>query len=135
MVSQIKEDKVSLQTIHKTWIESGVLTFSDQIELIWGTAADGIRCRYMAHCINELNSYMMSKYPNHKGLMRSLTKDILNAINMAIMGNAHIWSKTQLRSIDAAFMSGRVAKTTPFYEPLDDEEEEHEKPKVLEYKP
>ena len=136
MVKQIKEDKLTLQDVHDVWIESGMLSFSDQIELIWGTAADGLRCRYLAHCINQLNSYMMSKYPNHRGLIRLLTTDILNAINMAVYGNAHIWSKAQLRSIDAAFMSGRVAKTTPFYEPLeDDEKKEHINDKAIEYKP
>jgi len=136
MVKTIKEDKSSLQEVHQTWVKSGMLSFADQIELIWGTAADGIRCRYMAHCINEFNSYMMSKYPNHRGLMRSLTKDILNAINMAVYGNAHIWSKTQLQSIEAAFMSGRVAKSTPYYEPPpEDEEEKSKKHKTLEYNP
>lgn len=135
MVREVKEDKTSLKTIHDFWIESGILSFSDQIELIFGTAADGLRCRYMAHCINEMNGYMMSKYPNHKGLIRLLTTDILNAINMAVYGNAHIWSKTQLISINAAFMSGRVAKTTPFYEPEDDEEDKYVERKTLEYRP
>lgn len=136
MVEGIKEDKTTLKDIHSFWMESGLLSFGDQIELIWGTAADGIRCRYLAHTINQLNSYMMSKYPNHVGLMRSLSTDILNAINMAIYGNAHIWSKTQLNSINAAFMSGRIAKTTPYYEPQeeDDEEKKYER-RSLEYKP
>ena len=137
MVKEVRKDKVTLQEVHAIWIESGVLSFADQIDLIWGTAADGIRCRYLAITINELNSYMLSEYPNHRGLIRSLTKDVLNAINMAIYGNAHIWSSAQLKSIEAAFMSGRVAKTSPFYEPLeeDDEIEEKEKQKVLEYNP
>lgn len=137
MVNQLKEDKISLQKIHAVWIETNVLSFSNQIELIFGTAADGVRCRYMVHCINQLNGYMMSKYPNHKGLIRSLTKDVLDSINMAIMGNAHIWSKTQLNSITAAFMTGRVAKTTPYYPSKDEEEDEmleHKKQKVMEYK-
>ena len=136
MVATIKEEKVSLQDIHELWVESGMLSFGDQIELIWGTAADGIRCRYMTFCINEFNSYMMSKYPRHRDLMRSLTKDILNAINMAVFGNAHIWSKTQLQAIEAAFTSGRMAKSTPYYEPLpEDEEEKNKKHKSLVYNP
>jgi len=78
----------------------------------------------------------MSKYPNHKGYIRLLTTDILSAINMAVFGNAHIWSQTQLKSINAAFMSGHVAKTSPFYEPEDeDDEKERKERKVLEYKP
>jgi len=137
MVDRIKEEKISLKEIHEAWIESGMLSFGNQIELIFGTAADRIRCRYMAFCINEFNSYMMSKYPKHRGLMRNLTKDILNSINMAVFGNAHIWSKAQLQSIEAAFMSGRVAKSTPYYEPPPEEEEEegkkNKKHKVLEY--
>ena len=138
MVSEIKEDKVTLKDVHDAWLESGVLSFGDQIELIWGTAADGMRCRYLAFTINEFNTYTMSKYPNHIGLLRGLSKDILNAINMAIYGNAHIWSRTQLKSIEAAFMSGRVAKTSPYYVPPEDEGEEEEelnRRNVLEYKP
>lgn len=141
MVEQVKDDKVSLKEIHTKWIESGLLSFADQIELIWGTAADGIRCRYMAFCINQLNSYMMSKYPNHRGLMRSLTKDILNSINMAIFGNAHIWSKMQLQSIESAFKSGQVSKAKPYQDLSDkktrkklDKIEENKQHKYLEYK-
>ncbi|MBA7667173.1 hypothetical protein ES703_75258 [subsurface metagenome] len=140
MVEQTKDDKTTLKEIHTKWIESGVLSFADQIELIWGTAADGLRCRYMAFCINQLNSYMMSKHPNHIGLIRCLTRDILNAINMAIMGNAHIWSMVQIESIKAAFRSGQVSKPTP-YRDLSDKKtikklkkiKEKEKQKYLEY--
>ena len=142
MVEQTKDDKITLKEIHTKWIESGILSFADQIELIWGTAADGLRCRYMAFCINQLNSYMMSKYPNHKGLIRNLTRDILNAINMAIMGNAHIWSVVQLESIKAAFKSGQVSKPTPYYDLSDKKTikklnkiEEKSKQKYLEYNP
>ena len=138
MVNQTKDDKITLKEIHITWIESGVLSFGDQIELIWGTASDGIRCRYMTFCINQLNSYMMSKYPNHIGYIRSLIKDILNAINMAIFGNAHIWSTVQLESIKAAFRSGRMAKARPYYEPPEEEDEkyiEYKKQRALEYNP
>ena len=137
MVKEVRKDKVTLQQVHDMWMESGILSFGNQIELIWGTAADGIRCRYLAFTMNELNSYMLSKYPNHRGLIRSLTKDVLNAINMAIYGNAHIWSTTQLKSIEAAFMSGRVAKASPYYEPLEEDKkiEEKGKQKVLEYNP
>lgn len=137
MSNRTRDDKITLKQIHGTWIESGVLSFADQIELIWGTAADGIRCRYMAYCINQLNSYMMSKRPNHRGLIRNLTIDVINSINMAIFGNAHIWTRSQLQSIDAAFKSGRVAKASPYYEPLEEDEEieEKEKQKVLEYNP
>lgn len=136
MVEQVKEEKISLKEIHETWIDTGVLSFADQIELIWGTAADGIKCRYMVHCINELNSYMMSQYPNHKGLIMSLTKDVLNSINIAILGNAHIWSRVQLQSIEAAFKTGQVSKSTP-YRDLSDKKvkeiDENEKQKYLEY--
>lgn len=141
MVEQTKDDKITLKQIHTKWIETGVLSFGDQIELIWGTAADGIRCRYMAHCINELNSYLLSEYPNHRGLIRSLTKDVLNAINMAIMGNAHIWSMAQLESIKAAFKSGQVSKAKPYYDLSDKktiknlEIEENKKRKYLKYNP
>ncbi len=138
MVKDVKEDKTTLKKIHGAWMEAGILDFGDQIELIWGTSADGIRCRYLAHTINLLNSYMMSKHPNHMGLIRSLSTDVLNAINMAIYGNAHIWSTTQLKSIEAAFMTGRVSKTSPYYVPEEDEEkeklEDKNKKKMLEYK-
>lgn len=142
MVEQTKDDKITLKQIHASWIETGMLSFADQIELIWGTAADGLRCRYMAFCINQLNSYMMSEYPNHIGYIRSLSMDVLNSINMAIFGNAHIWSMVQLESIKAAFKSGQVAKPTP-YRDLSDKKtikklkkmEEKDKQKYLEYNP
>lgn len=140
MVEQTKDDKITLKQIHTQWIETGVLSFGDQIELIWGTAADGIRCRYMAFCINQLNDYMMSKYPNHRGLIRSLIKDILNSINMAIYGNAHIWTRVQLQSIEAAFKSGQVSKAKPYYDLSDKKTikklkkaEENNEQKYLEY--
>lgn len=137
MVEQIKIDKSTLQEIHDTWIDSGILRFRDQIDLIFGTASDSIKCRYMVYCINLLNDYMMSKYPNHRGLIMSLTSDVLSSINMAIFGSAHIWSKAQLDSIRAAFMSSHVAKSIPYYEPpeKEDEDKKREKRKVLEYKP
>ena len=138
MVTQIRNDKSTLQDIYTNWTNSGILQFRDQIDLIFGTAADYIKCRYMVFCINQLNSYMMSKYPNHRYLISLLTTDILNSVNMAVLGNAHIWSNAQLESIQAAFMSSRVAKSIPYYEPPEEEKEEDEKKekrKVLEYKP
>jgi len=136
MVDQIKDEKTSLKMIYVDWIDSGFLNFGSQIDFISGTAADNLTSKYLAYCINELNSYIMSKYPNHRGLLRSLTTDILNAINMAIQANAHIWTQAQLQSIQAAFMSGRVAKASPYYKPLEeDEKEKKKKRKVLEYNP
>lgn len=134
MVDTIKDERKTLKQIHTNWINSGFLSFGDQMELIFQTAADNATNKYLAYCINELNSYMMSKYPRHRGLMRNLTTDILNSINMAVHASAHIFKRTQLESIQAAFMSGRVAKTTPFYLPSpEEEEEEKEKKKKKRY--
>jgi len=136
MVDQIKNEKTSLKLIYSSWIDSGFLSFANQIDFISGTAGDNKTSKYLAYCINQLNSYIMSKYPNHRGLASSLTTDILNAINMAIQANAHIWTQAQLQAIQAAFKSGRVAKPSPYFEPPeDDEEEKVKKRKVLEYKP
>lgn len=129
MVEQTKRDKVDIKDIYPKWVQSGILDLGDQIEAISGTAADGLRCRYLAFCINQLNAYMMSKYPNHVGLIRKLTNDILEALNMAIMGNAHIWTKAKLQSILAAFGSARVGKPTPYYTPEEKEEEEEKEKK------
>lgn len=135
MVDTIQEEKNTLKQIHDAWIETGFLNFADQIEVIWGTAADYKTSRYLAHCINELNSYIMSKYPNHRGLMRNMTVDILNALNMAVHANAHIWSQAQLQSIQAAFMSGHVAKTTPYPVPPKPKPEKKKKRRALSYNP
>ncbi len=129
MVKQIKDERKTLKQIHTIWITSGFLSFGDQMEFIWGTAADKATNYYLAYCINELNAYMMSKYPRHRGLMRNLTSDILSAVNLAVHANAHIWTQVQLESIQAAFMSSRVAKSTPFYELPDKQEEEEKKKK------
>lgn len=127
MVRQIKDERNTLKEIHKTWDTPGFLSFGDQMEFIWGTAADKATNYYLAYCINQLNSYMMSKYPRHRGLINNLATDILNAINLAVHANAHILTSVQLESIQAAFMSSRVAKATPFYELLDKQEEEKKK--------
>ncbi len=131
MVQQIGDERITLQTVHTEWIDSGILSFGNQMQLIFGTAADNDTCKYMVHCINQLNAYMMSKYPNHRGKMRFLINDILSSINMAIQASAHIFSKTQLQSIQAAFMSGRTSKAIPYYEiPEEDKENEKEKKKI-----
>lgn len=140
MVERTKEDKESLKKIHENWAKFNVLSFSDQIDLIYGTSTDEIKCRYMVYCINKLNGYMMSEFPNHVGRIKMLIKDVLDSINMAIMGDAHIWKKVQVDAIRAAFRSGRVAKSRPYYESkrLEDEEEEYKKYKkqrMLEYDP
>ena len=129
MVDRIKDDRNTLKEIHSTWIEAGFLSFGDQMDLIFETAADKATNKYLAYCINELNSYMMSKYPKHRGLMRNLTTDILNAINMAVHASAHLFKRTELESIQAAFMSGRVAKSSPYYLPPSSEEEDKKKKK------
>lgn len=138
MTDQMKEAKETLKKIHTRWEEFNRLSFADQIDLIHGTGTDEIKCRYMVYCINKLNGYMMSEYPNHKGLIRMYVKDILESINMAIMGDVHIWKRVQVESIQAAFRSGRVARAKPFYEPKrlegEEEEEEDNKQKRLEYK-
>ena len=139
MVDRIKDDRIVLKEIPVSWINSGMLSFGDQMELIWGTAADGMRCRNLAFRINLLNGYLITRKRNklHRGLVSMYTKDILDAINMAVMGSAHIWTQTQLRSIEAAFKSSRVSKARPFYEPkeLEDKEDKKSKRKVLEYIP
>lgn len=127
MVRQIKDERKTLKEIHAICTTPGFLDFGEQMEFIWGTAADKATNYYLAYCINQLNSYMMSKYPKHKGLIRNLATDILNAINLAVHANAHIWTSVQLESIKAAFMSSRVAKSTPFYELPDKQEEEKKK--------
>lgn len=127
MVEGTKEDKEGLKKIHERWIEFKQLSFADQIDLIYGTGTDGIRCRYMVYCINQLNGYMMSEYPNHKGYISMLVKDVLDSINMAIFGDVHIWKSVQVESIKAAFRSGRVAKARPYFEPKEEEEEEQKK--------
>ena len=138
MVEQSRDDKESLKKIHEHWIEFRQLSFADQIDLIYGTGSDKIRCRYMVYCINQLNGYMMSEYPDHAGYIRILIKDVLDSINMAIFGDVHIWKSVQIESIKAAFRSGRVAKPTPFFEPPPDDdkiEDKRKKRKSIEYNP
>lgn len=129
MVEQSRDDKESLKEIHGHWIEFRQLSFADQIDLIYGTGSDKIRCRYMVYCINQLNGYMMSEYPDHVGYIRMLIKDVLDSINMAIFGDVHIWKSVQIESIKAAFRSGRVAKARPYFEPKELEEKEKKKQK------
>ena len=131
MVERTGDDKEELKKIHGHWIEFNKLSFPDQIDLIYGTGRDKIRCRYMVYCINQLNGYMMSEYPDHKGYIRMLVKDVLDGINMAIFGDVHIWKSVQVESIKAAFRSGRVAKARPYFEPKELEEKEQ---KELEHK-
>ncbi len=132
MVDRTRTDIGNIKEIYPSWVQSGVLALGDQIEIIFGTSADKLRCRYLAYCINQLNAYMMSKYPNNTGLIRKLTKDVLEAINMAVFAHAHIWSNAKLQSILAAFQSGRVGKVSPYY--LPEKEDEEEKVKKLENK-
>lgn len=132
MVEQVKIGKADLKDIYPIWINSGILSFGAQIELIFGTAADELRCRYLSHCLNELNTYMLSKYPKHIRLIKKLTSNILEAINMAVTEHAHIWSKAQIQAIQTAFSSGRVAKTY-YISPKEVEEDEEKKKKKRKY--
>lgn len=134
MVNQIKDEKKTLKDIYENWINTGFLSFANQIDFISGTAADNLTSKYLAYCINQLNSYIMSKYPNHRGLASSLTTDILNAINMAIQANAHIWTQAQLQSIQAAFMSSHVTKPIVYPESSKEKKDKKKKQKNLEYK-
>lgn len=122
-LDQTKEDKESLKKIQDKWVNlKNRLSFGDQIELIYGTATDKMKCEYMVFCINELNRYLDSEFPFHKRLVRMLLLDVRDSINMAVMGEAHIWKKTQVEAIQAAFRSGRVAKSGPYFEPKELEE-------------
>lgn len=141
MVKQLENEKTNVKKIFPIWQKSGLLTLGDQIELIFGTAANELRCRYMVHCINELNSYMLSKYPYHRMRIRQLTRDVVASINMAVMAHAHIWNEAQFLSIQAAFTSGHMKQSYQYYKPskeeIDEEErekEEKEERYVLEYK-
>lgn len=128
-VEQVIEDKKNLVKIYPKWHETGMLSLGQQMEFIFGTATDKSTCRYMVNCINELNTYMMSKYPNCIDLIRKLTSDILESINIAIMANAHIWNITKIESILTAFRSTHVGKKLSFYKSPREEEEEDEKKK------
>lgn len=114
-VEQVLEAKEKLINVSQIWLKSGMLGFGEQIELIFGTAADNVRSEYMVICINKLNKYMMSKYPNHVGYIIKLTCDVIEAINKASKAHAHIWESAKIKAILSGFSSGRVAKSLPFY--------------------
>lgn len=135
-INRRTDDKETLKEVHENWIKFNNLSFADQLELIYGTATDNLKCRYMVNCINDLNGYMMDEYPNNIKLIKKLSQRILAAINMAIMADAHIWRAIEVESVLAAFKSSRVAKSSAYYEPKElEDRDNNEKPLTMEYFP
>jgi len=133
IIKRLQDDIIKLQGVFGEWNETSIISYENQVLLIFGTSANDKSCQYLVDCLSELNNHKLSEFP-HKQYLLKLTTESLFAIMNAIKAHSHIWNRVQLQTLTSALGTSHVvkAKGLPYYEP-DDKEDEEER-YMLEYK-